>query len=655
MKKEVVSINTHHIGLDLGSRFIKIALLDGVNKDTLTEGTAIYPAVGTLGDKRYFKSVKENLKAFIAEYVLSNVTISVTLAPFVSGMTHTHFLTIETTAKKILKKAIAFEMNQRDRSDSVANAQYLWTKLREREGDDMGGNGETDILLTIINKQLLSEIAQLRKVRWRMTDVELQTSSISRFVRNNAVVLDFGHESTRVYLYKEGHLKNVEQVGTGGKGVTDAIQTELETSSRDVAEELKHQIVLPYGMLNPAHKSDALKRASDVVADETVYLTSEIKRLIRTFELNEEVTVDAIHYTGGMTHIPNFVNILSDELGYELTPFGTIVSRDVSDYLSEVKADADTSGKDEPEADEFDEFSAIESRLKNAGIKNEEMDDEADFFRENEVAPDVLPQIILHLDGEGTGNANDEGDTSFACSMTGDDPSPDAELEIENTDMACAVATAAALSDVIAMYPELNYQKFLKYNFDLTSILLVVGVLCATLQVGVPLVGGQYDASIETLNSGISTQNQQLDSLNSDVARLTQEKATYDEMAARIEGLESQKKWYSDFLHDLPDKTPVGLIVEHINIINDSVTLDGYARNYSDIGFLAMGLEERGTVDIVEITDVDTATLQISDIVDTDEIHPDDSMTKRFILTYKGANNGRDAVAETALPEDNKE
>lgn len=624
MQKKVVLISTSHIGIDLGSRYIKIALLGPTSEAGLVEG-AIYPTKGILGDKRYFKSLRDNIKDFVEEHDLGIISMSFTISPFVEGVTTATILRLPTVDKKVLKKAIKFEMGQRGIVENVADHHVLYSTLEEgKAGIGSEESVETDILLTTVKKSLIYEIAQLRKVKWKAENIELQVSTLGRFTRGNAVVIDFGHQSTRIYLFKQNILKSMEVVGNGGKGVTETIQNELEAPSFDVAEDLKHQSVLPFhnGLESQKRMNESLNRASRVVTDESEFLISEIKRIIRGFELREFIELDHVYYTGGMAQTENFVNMLTDELEYDVKPFISNIGNGFDEPSEKNGMDSSSHGvevspqKVEPIKDEFADFfnksdvdegfhtsaASLSNPIPSFGLESERQDDDGTEPGEDE----NCPISTLFLDKTEINEPEQENEP--------DEP----EEPVQWT----ALAYAAGMFHEVVHYPELNYEKFMKYKFDFLSLLIAVAFMSMTLHIGVPMISEHHDESIQQLNASISQQNVLLQETNQETEQLNKEKSESDKLISRIGGLQAQKEWYSQFLFQLPAKTPNGVVVEHINIQGKEISLNGYSTNYSDIGFFAMGLEELGATEIVEIMDIEESQKYANKIEDT--------MTKSF-------------------------
>ena len=631
----MILINTSHIGIDLGSRYIKIALLGLTPEERPVNGESIYPVKGNIGDKRYFKSLRQNIKDFVEEQQLGIISMSFTISPFVEGMTTANILRLPRVDNKILKKAASFELEQRDIIKNIQDHHVLFLKLEDASGSAVEDAIESDVLLTTIKKSLIYEIAQLRKLKWKVENIELQVSTIDRFVSGNAVVIDFGHQSTRLYFFKQNTLRSIEVVGNGGEGVNEAIQTELNAPSFDVAEDLKHQSALYVDSLSKEGMNESLIRTAQVVADESEFLISEIKRIIRGFELREFIELDHAYYTGGLAQTESFVRKLTNELEYDVTPFAINMGVKVEEPLDKSSAKSISFGLDVPAQDsesiedEFSDFfkktdarASSESeptQEKNAEIRPDEPFSPSLFLKKNEP-----PLIESEL-----GKSEDSSERTPSLTETETvEPEPTDEPEKpEGAVQWTTLAYASGMFRDVDNYPELNYGKFMKYKVDVLSFLIAVAIMSLTLQVGVSMISSQYDENIQQLSASIAEQNNALNETNEAIDGLNREKSESEELVSRITGLQSQKKWYAKFLFQLPDKTPGGVSLEHVNLQTNEVTLSGYSTDYSNIGFLAMALEELGETKIVEITDIEDSQKYVSQI--------EGQMTKSFTLTVQ--------------------
>ena len=590
---------------------------------------------GTLGINATLSHLRQNIKDFVEEQQLGIISMSFTISPFVEGMTTANILRLPRVDNKILKKAASFELEQRDIIKNVPDHHVLFLKLEDASGSADEDAIESDVLITTIKKSLIYEIAQLRKLKWKVENIELQVSTIDRFVSGNAVVIDFGHQSTRLYFFKQNILRSIEVVGNGGKGVNEAIQTELNAPSFDVAEDLKHQSALYVDSLSKEGVNESLIRAAQVVADESEFLISEIKRIIRGFELREFIELEHAYYTGGLAQAENFVDKLTDELEYDVTPFEISMGVKVKEPLTKSITKSISFGLDstpqgsESVEDEFsDFFKKTDARTSSEAEPTQEKDEEIRpdetfsaslFLKKNE--PPLVESALGSIDD------STERTPSLAETET-IEPEPAEEPEkLEGVVQWTTLAYASGIFHDVDNYPELNYGKFMKYKVDVLSFLIAVAFMSLTLQVGVSLISAQYDENINQLSASIAEQNNVLNKTNEEIDGLNREQIESEELVSRITGLQSQKEWYAKFLFQLPDKTPGGVSLEHINLQKNQVTLSGYSTDYSNIGFLAMALEELGETKIVEMTDIEDSQKYVSQI--------EGQMTKSFTLTVQ--------------------
>lgn len=600
-----------HIGIDLGTRWIKIARIGQRPDSFFIEDVAQFKAKGNLSEKKYYKSLKKNLEEYVKEHDIKKMILHFSIAPDIKNSTTLNILELPTLDNKVIKKAVKFELEQQGIVADLGDEHFLWERLNEvnptTENEDEVA--ETEILIATIRKNILYELAQMRKITWKIERIDLQHSIVSRFIKRNATIIDFGHENTRIYSFKDDTLKSFESLDVGGKYITEAIQQALESQSFEMAEELKHKATINNGFLNQNLFSAPLKVASEIASELINDLIDEIKRTIRSFELGNGISHQSIYYTGGGAELKNLIPILIDELDESVKP----LYKSMTDL--EVIEDKTTNELIDSEDDELmDEFADFLSKDEFSEFIDDDLNNEEFYEESNESASNTLK------------NQNSD---SVLRSESKLNPSSLKKLMTDDHEYyQMAVITIFGKNEVNVS--DLNFAIFLKYKFDLNSIFISLLVMSITLFLGVRVVHQQYDEDIIQLNSDVSKQTIEINELESESNLLRSEKDNYEGLISLVNDLQSQNKWYSRLLYTIPEKTTVGIAIQHIRIQGDVLVLNGYSTDYSNVGLFAMALEELGNVNINEIKDLEDSDIIVTDVMDTDQLSKEDKVSKIF-------------------------
>ena len=631
MEVEVIN-KFKKLGIDLGSRFIKITSISK-NDDgqPIIHHSEVYDAVGGLGDRSYYKGLKQNIKDFTTKYNLDRVSIQITMSSLVDTLTGVHFMTLPATDDKILKKAVKFEIEESELVDNVGDHHLLWKAKSSLDNDGLGLElNESDIQMVTIKKNIIYEIAQIRKLKWKIESIELQSDSIGRLVDNdvNTIVVDFGHNASLLYLYRNGVLTDMEVLSQGGAALTEKVRSEMNLSTSLEAELLKHKayVIKDNRMFDPS-SSEVPQHIVELITEESDMVIDEIKRMMRTFEINEMITIDQMYYSGSGVYLKNFEEVLVNEMDGAIKPFSDkhAAVPDNKDLAFEVVMEETpkpkknlTGGVSWDDIGGFDDDS--EEDVEDVEFETE---DEFNIFADDEL------DIFAKPDEQDPHTPSTEEDALVIYHSDIDDDDEDIEERTFDKN-AFMYAYSATQYDVSEYNPEFNFAKFLVYKFDFTSILIAVAVLALTLQFGVSKINDMYDSNISAIRTAqveqISTQEELQEKLRS----VSSERSLVQQFMSQIGGLKGMKGWYSDILYILPGKTPEGVTIHNLNIKNNNIILYGYSTDYSNVGFLAMELESIGDVEIVAINELNDANIYLAPSSGSDLPHPSTGLTKVF-------------------------
>lgn len=634
MLKEGMIIKTPKIGIDLGSYEIKIAELTQ-NKEKMSVGPSLkFKSEGRVGDKSYFKSLKNNIKVFADYYGYEKLEIYFTVSPNIPSVTNTKVLTLPSIEKKILEKAIKFEAVEQGIVDNLANHHYMWDVLSEVDAEhSIEGTEESKVLLTTIRRDFIYEIAQLRSINWKVNRVELQSSVNGRRVEGNAVVLDFGHESSSISIYEDGRLHEFEELDYSGLKLNNSLQMIGESINYQTADKLirKSNVYIDKELgIEPIY-GDLAIRASETMTNEANAIISEIKRIVRGFELRNPmkiVEIDNIYYTGAGMKVKGLTKLLKDNFDYPVVPL-----YDSLNLSHNIKG-----------TEEYDVLS-LPSRLETnkKDVSNKELIKErlselkGNVNKTKDSFIDLLGKYKKEVDEKKVDDTGKEVKSESEYEEDEDKILSEEKELISEDNKDDVIYFAPSLLAILDGDNELDldYHKYLKYKFDFSSILIMSTAMALTLTLGLGPIDKAYSDKISDLNSSLQNQNADIGDLESNRSELEIKKSENKELSERVDSLKNEKKWFSEVLYEIPEITPKEVIVEHININNGVVSIEGYSKDYTDIGAFAIGLESLGEYEIKEIQDVDASDKLVEKGLETDERKESETMTKQFRMTLK--------------------
>ena len=524
-------IKYREIGVDLGSNEIKIALVD----KTGTSPNSVAPILRELKahevykvnckpyTKDYYQLLKASIKSFCKKHKLKRVSLNISM-PVDSINTHASLLSMPTVEDKLINEGVRFEAEQKMAEKGMSDSHYTW-KIVDQDSD----LNQSEILIATLRKSIIDALRQFKTIKWKVNRVMLQPVLLERVSQENDIVIDLGHQSTRMYLYKEGKISGIEIINIGGKDlikivdnylrsqmIEDVVSSEIIKDIAVYSDKLKSMSHLhvrteeeDWYNIDEEESSEDVKHSEDVkqeqslldilsleIDDKVRELIDEIKRIMRMFELKSGFNIDNIYYIGQLSNLSYLKETIESELDSSLTPV------------------------------------------------------------------DIL-------------DINNETEENLTLYSMASLVSMDTELK-DNT----------------------NFSKLIKANVDYTSLIVILLTMSLSIGATFNLIGNSYDDKIFEVNEILSAQNQTIASVESDIAEVEYELTENSRFISKIEDLKNQKNWLSDFLYVVPEKTPLTIAIKHMNIKNERVVLEGYAGDYSSIGFFVKKLEEIATVEI---------------------------------------------------------
>ena len=663
------------LGIDLGNSTIKIATVDKIH----TRTSSMIPVLNRLGahevysvdctpySPEYFSFLKSCLKQFSKKYKLRNISLNITI-PLDNLESHIHFFDMPIVDKKLLSDGVSYEAEQLMDSESIYNSEYTW-KINEEKLETK----EYEILLATLSKSLINSLASFKTINWKVNRLILQPVLLERFTENNDVIIDFGHLSTRVYLYKKGLLSETELINIGAKQLIEKVKIYLDNHQiQDVSaqEIIKHvairnkkweeivHIPKSKGQENSEFVDEFLDNLSDTVnkdSDEDSNLTNadldsflmdlgadnsddqeKVVEVAKKEDLNE--TLDEIDsFLSDLNIVPNQEDYKSfNEPKLKEHKKLELLNEEESELLEEKGELVNPS-----EIELFDEESKKEDEY------DEDLLRELSFVIDEDINSMVteIKRAIRMFElktGQSVDNIYYFGQVSKMSILTS---IIESELEmklkpIEILDMAEeGLVSLYSIASLASMDPKLkdntDFSKHIKPNIDYNSVIVILLTLALSTGLAFKLISDKYQEEISNLNSIAPTQQQTLMKLNDDISSLNSSIADYDLFIERTDALKAQQKWLSDVLFLLPDRTPLTIAIHDIAILDGQVTIKGYSSDYSSIGFFANKLEDIAKIEIKSIDEFNPSDGNIYSVtMDTPELISDKyKIEKEFTIT----------------------
>ena len=621
------------VGIDLGSNSIKIARIDKTGSTS-----SLNPILSQLKDYKtypvncepytaeYYQLLKSCIKDFSKTYKLFKLSLNITI-PVDNVHSHINFIDMPIVSEKLLGEGVELEAEQKMAMEGITDSHFTWKISKEDTGLE-----EYRILLANLEKDIVKALTQFKTIKWRINRVMLQPVVLERIAESNDIVLDMGHSSTRVYLYADGKLAQVEVIDIGGKDVLNDVKNYLEENSMEdiSAEDILKQVP----MYNETLGDDVFDRDLD-------------KENFADYDLFE----DENDNDGDVLFL--------DESHYE--------EETNDDDIEYLEKEMFIEENEDEEVESINEF--LENNdLQDIETKDENFEDVKDLedIEDETYDPKLIKELSLAIDGKvkriieevkgivrmfelQTGSSVDSifyvGQLS---NLTFFKESIEAELELElkpvdildiNNEQDDNV-TLYSLASLVSMDAELkddtNFAKFIKANIDYSSIIVIALTLSLSVGFTFKVIDDKYTERISELDAIQAEQSQTLSNLQRDIDVAQESINKNNDFIQRMDMLKAQKKWLSDILYVIPERTPLTIVIKDLSIKDGTVVLGGYSSDYSSIGFFANKLEDIAEVNINSISERGNPEVIYSVTMDDPELISDKYIVKySFRITLK--------------------
>ena len=295
------------VGVDLGSKYIKIAIVEEVSEIFFLKKYASYEVKENITEKEYFTLLKKSIKKFAKNNKLSFMSLNFTL-PYDFPYTDIKFIEIPIEDKKILNKSITYEVKQNyENSNSI---HYLYDIMSKNEE-----NNRNSIIIGAINKKIINSLSKLKRLTWSIERIELQPISIQKLIKEDAIVIDFGFKSTNIFTYKNGSLFDIHNISIGGKTLEQSIPEDIAKEYKDI-----HSSFVWNDFLDENDYKEEEILVSKAITEEVNNLSNEVKKHIRNLELENNISFENIYYVGGLSKLLYLPETISKDLKLNIRP-----------------------------------------------------------------------------------------------------------------------------------------------------------------------------------------------------------------------------------------------------------------------------------------------------------------------------------------------
>lgn len=321
------------IGVDLGQYEIKIArvveLKDEFNKgfNQLVDYES-YPVYSEMYSDEYFKTLKKAVGQFSKKIKKTMVSLNIVIP--LNDSASVTMLNLPAVSEKDLNEGIKFEAAQLNPEKNPSEYQNTWKIANNYEELN-----EYEIMLATIEDKIIKEFSQFKTIKWKVNRIMLAPIILERFAKGNEVIIDFGYNATRLYMYKEGSLSSIETIPIGSIALENEVEKYIKTHGLDVeVEELTSQIHIQNEMFE---EESLITDISKEVAPTIMNLLDKVKMNVRSFELQNGINLNNVFYMGGLSNLKYLNSAIESELDMEVKSL-SIVAKEFDDVKYDLAA-----------------------------------------------------------------------------------------------------------------------------------------------------------------------------------------------------------------------------------------------------------------------------------------------------------------------------
>ncbi len=165
-----------------------------------------------------------------------------------------------------------------------------------QNGEQKVEDNTIDVLLVVIHNDAMQknrDISRLSKLDTSFSEIEIFGSMRSVLEPGTApqMIIDFGSNSTKIYIVERGILRTSHMVARGSQDITLAISKSLSISVEE-AEKIKRE----RGLIT---KPDAAVDTNEVTSLTLDFIFAEVGRIVLNYQKKNQKNISKIFLTGG--------------------------------------------------------------------------------------------------------------------------------------------------------------------------------------------------------------------------------------------------------------------------------------------------------------------------------------------------------------------
>lgn len=327
------------LGIDLGIHTIKIVILKHISGVFGVEHGQVYTVPKNINIKSYYKFVEKCISRFTKKNKITLASLNFSL-PIESPYVEVAIFNLPIVNEKVLKKSIQYEIEERNLLSNMDLSTYHYKVV------DIDESNKTQrVVVESVSDECLLRLSKINKANWKTNSIELQVFTAGRIVKGNSIVLDFGEQSTRIYMYQDGKPFHVSSVPIGGIHFTNKIKEIYPNLQNEEIEDIKEKCYIYNEFVNTDNDlSDACKEITEVANE----LSAAIKMRIRSVEIQDNFFTENIYFTGELAKLSYLTELISKDLDMLISPLTIINEKTENDQSIYTMAGLASIQKDYP-------------------------------------------------------------------------------------------------------------------------------------------------------------------------------------------------------------------------------------------------------------------------------------------------------------------
>lgn len=321
------------VGIDIGSSSMKVVEVQE-RDDVLSLTTYGELQLGPYADQEIGQSVvldtKKEQQALID--IMRESAVKATDAVFSMPLASSFVTMIDLTAEP--KEDISSRIRVEARKYIPVPIGEVTLDWAEIESDSGKTENQRKVLIAAIQNQALNRfrvLMQFANLKEPPTEIECFSSirGVYKEGEENVAIIDIGAVSTKLYIANNGLLQRMHRVRAGGVIATKRIAGILSVSFEEA--EIKKRMV---------NKNDNdfrdIERAHHSSYERT---WQEFRQVIKEYEDNLSVKLDAVYLTGGGSIFPTIKTLAQDILRRDITAVNTFSKVSYPAFMEDMMSD----------------------------------------------------------------------------------------------------------------------------------------------------------------------------------------------------------------------------------------------------------------------------------------------------------------------------